>query len=540
MFVQVTQSKRAGKTYFTYLVRESFRTPEGPRSRTIANISGLPEELRELITQSLRGKSFVPAQDLQLHSALDYGGLAVLTDAWKRFGLDRFLADLGTPRQACLLQAMVFSRLLFPCSKLSVVNQAQGTILAQACGLPATESFDEDELYQAMDCLSGQWVLLEKRLYQAAFPEGTRLVLYDLSSTYFEGSGPKKLARYGHSRDHRGDRTQVILAVATDEQGIPLHLEVLRGNRADNRTLQGLLATLRRRLGIKEATFVLDGGMSSKLNLEALDQAKLQFVTRLSNTTMETLLAELTPQEQLELGDRQQLVEVFAEGKRYVIAGGTWRQQRDQERRTARMAKAQAALQKMAAVKRKKVDAQKLASQAGRLLQRLKAHKYFTYHVDPQGQLKWEKKAEVIERETQRDGWYLLHTNSPKETCSKEQVLAHYKGLLEVEEAFCQLKSYLEVRPIHHRRPDRVRNHVRLCFLAYWLSARLGSQWRGRGISGEVPRILQQLQTIRIGRLQVGKKSAQPLMTQVPKELNTVLEKLGLLRLFATVPAWAM
>jgi transposase len=540
VFVQVTQSKRAAKTYLTHLVRESFRTPQGPRSRTIANISGLPEELRDLITQSLRGKSFVPAQALQLHSALDYGGLAVLTDAWQRFGLNRFLADLGTPRQTCLLQAMIFSRLLFPCSKLSLVNQAQGTVLAQACGLPATESFDEDELYEAMDCLNGQWVLLEKNLYRAAFPEGARLVLYDLSSTYFEGSGPKKLARYGHSRDHRGDRTQVILAVATDEQGIPLHLEVLRGNRADNRTLQGLLATLRRRLGIKEATFVFDGGMSSKLNLEALDQAKLQFVTRLSNTTMEALLAELTPQEQLELGDRQELVEVFQDGKRYVIAGGTWRQQRDQERRTVRLAKAQAALQKMAAVKRKKVDAQRLASQAGRLLQRLKAHKYFTYHVDPQGHLKWEKKAQVIERETQRDGWYLLHTNCPKQTCSKEQVLAHYKGLLEVEEAFCQLKSYLEVRPIHHRRPDRVRNHVRLCFLAYWLSARLGSQWRGRGISGEVPRILQQLQTIRIGRLQVGKKSAQTLMTQVPKELNTVLEKLGLLQLFATVPAWAM
>ena len=201
------------------------------------------------------------------------------------------------------------------------------------------------------------------------------------------------------------------------------------------------------------------------------------------------------------------------------------------------MAKAEKALDKLAQVKRKKVDGQKLASQAGRLLERLKAHKYFTYRVDPKGQLQWEKKAEVIERETQRDGWYLLHTNCPAPSCPKEQVLAHYKGLLDVEEAFCELKSFLEVRPVFHRRPDRVRNQVRLCFLAYWMSARLGGEWRLAKEPGEVPRILRRLQTIRIGRLKVGDKPVGTLMTDIPKELNETLEKLGLLKLFATLPA---
>jgi transposase len=136
------------------------------------------------------------------------------------------------------------------------------------------------------------------------------------------------------------------------------------------------------------------------------------------------------------------------------------------------------------------VDPQKLASQVGRTLQRLKAHKYFSYQVDPRGQLQWELKTELIEQEALQDGWYLLHTNEPVEKCSGEQVLGHYKGLLDVEEAFCELKSYLEVRPVHHRRPDRVINHVRLCFLAYWLSARLGGEWRARGETEEVPRVV--------------------------------------------------
>ena len=537
MFVQVTKSKRADKTYLTYLVRESFRTAKGPRSRTVCNITELPAPLRDLIAASLQGQSFLPAEAIELQDALDYGGLAVLADAWHRYGLDLLLGGLGTPRQQGLLQAMVLSRLLFPCAKLALSEQAEGTALAQTCGLSAQESFNEDDLYQAMDQLNGNWVTLEKRLYQNAFPGGIRLLLYDLSSVYFEGKGPAKLSRYGHSSDHRSDRPQILLAVATDSQGVPVHLEVLRGNRTGNTTLVALLATLRRRFGIAEVTFVFDGGMSGAINLQALTEAHMQFVTRLSNATLESLLADLPQETQLELGDCSQVVEIVREGKRYVIAGGLWRQQRDQERRSVRLAKAERALGKLAKVKRRKIDEQKLASQAGRLLERLKAHKYFTYRVDPKGQLQWERKQEAIARETQRDGWYLLHTNCPALTWPKEEVLAHYKGLLEVEEAFCQLKSFLEVRPVFHRRADRVRNHVRLCFIAYWLSARLGREWRLAQEPGEVPRILRRLQTIRLGRLQVGAKPVGNLMTNIPKELNELLEKLGLLKLFATLPA---
>jgi transposase len=313
-------------------------------------------------------------------------------------------------------------------------------------------------------------------------------------------------------------------------------VSVLRGNRNDTQTLQGLLHTLRRRFAITEATFVFDGGMSSRINLAALTEAKLAFVTRLSTATLQTLVAELGLEKQLELGDDPRLLEVSHQGKRYVIAGGLWRQQRDQERRQSRLAKAEAELRRLAAVRRKKTNPQKLASQVGRNLQRLKAHKYFTYEVDAAGQLQWARKEELITQEAQQDGWYLLHTNEPAERCSGEQVLAHYKGLLDVEEAFCELKSYLEVRPVHHRRPDQVVNHVRLCFLAYWLSARLGGEWRARGETQEVPRVLRQLQTIRLGTLRLGQDTARTLMTEIPKNLNEQLTKLKLTALFAAPP----
>jgi len=537
VFVQTTKSARQnGKTYISYLVRESFRIAAGPRSRTVCNITELPSDTRELIAASLKGQSFLPAGQVQLEQALDYGGLAVLNDAWSRFRLSELFAGIGSARQRGLLQATIYSRLLFPCAKLSLAHKAQGTWLAPACGLEATESFNEDDIYNAMDQLSGHWVSLEKQLYQRAFPPAVRLVLYDLTSVYFEGKGPDYLARYGHSRDHRGDRPQIILAVATDTEGLPLHVSILRGNRNDTQTLLGLLHTLRRRFGITEATFVFDGGLSSQINLEAMTLAKLGYVTRLSAATLQTLVAELSLEKQLELGDRPRLMELSHQGKRYVIAGGPWRQQRDQERRQSRLAKAEAELRRLAKVKRKKVDAQKLASQIGRSLQRLKAHKYFTYRVEANGQLQWQRKEELIAQEAQQDGWYLLHTNETPERCPTEAVLAHYKGLLDVEEAFCELKSYLEVRPVHHRRPDRVMNHVRLCFLAYWLSARLGEEWRARGETQEVPRVLRHLQTIRLGRLRLGQKVVRTLMTQIPKNLNDQLQKLGLAPLFAAPP----
>ncbi|MEK7757225.1 MAG: IS1634 family transposase [Planctomycetota bacterium] len=537
MFVQTTTSSRQnGKTYVSYLVRESFRTPKGPRSRTVCNITDLPAQTRDLIIASLKGQDFLPAGQVQLHEALDYGGLAVLNDAWSRFGLGELFTGLGSARQRGLLQAVLYSRLLFPCAKLSLAQKAQGTWLAQACGLEADESFDEDDIYTAMDQLNGQWVHLEKQLYQRAFPHRVRLVLYDLTSVYFEGQGPEHLAQYGHSRDHRSDRPQIILAVATDPEGLPLHVSVLRGNRNDTQTLQGLLHTLRRRFGIQEATFVFDGGMSSQVNLEAMTAAHLGYVTRLSAATLHRLVEELALEKQLELGDRQKLMEITHQGKRYVIAGGPWRQQRDQERRQSRIDKAERELKRLAAIPRKKVDVQKLASQVGRSLQRLKAHKYFTYRVDEQGHLQWERKGELIAQEAQQDGWYLLHTNESVQKCPSEQVLGHYKGLLDVEEAFCELKSYLEVRPIYHRRPDRVVNHVRLCFLAYWLSARLGGEWRARGESEEVPRVLRHLQTIRVGRLQMGEHTPRTLMTEIPKNLNEQLQKLGLAPLFASPP----
>ena len=544
MFVEVIKSKsKNGSVYETWLVRESFRTPAGPRSRTVCNISKLPPDTRQLIADSLKGKPIGDVSAASLVDARDFGGIAVLRDAWSRFGLAELFS--GIPQKAASrLQSMVFGRLLFPCAKLALADAARGSVLAQACGLAGVdEPFDEDDLYDAMDALTGRWSTLVGGLYKKTFPQKVRIALYDITSVYFEGKGPNGLARYGHSRDHRADRPQVNLAVVTDEAGVPISLSVLRGNRADNKTLTGLLKLLRRRFGIAEATFVFDGGMSAEINLKAMSEVGLHYVTRLSAATLQSLIksspATETEMAQLELGDQPRLIELEHEGQRHILAGGAWRAARDRERRDARMAKGAAFLTKLAAVKRKKVNAQKLASTAGRGLEKLKAHKYFDYKIDDDGTLRWEKKDAVIQAETAQDGWYLLHTNLPVASDGKEKIHAHYRSLLEVEDAFRELKTYLAVRPVYHHRPDRVVNHIRLCFLAYWMSARIGREWGIAGDHREITRQLRLLQTIRIGRLKFGKERHRAMMTNIPKDLEATLKKHNLTRLFNAPPDWA-
>ena len=540
MFVQTSTTIINGKRYQCKTVRESYRTAQGPRSRTVCNISKLPPPVQDAICMLLKNPPclLVPADSLGLQDALGFGGIAVLQDAWERYRLDDVLTGVDSAADRGRIKAMIFARLLFPGSKLSLKIRSGDSVLAAACGLKQ-EDFDEDRLYEAMDALSGKWVGIEKNLYAGAYPGGATLVLYDLTSSYFDGAKNKKLAAYGHSRDHRSDRPQVILALATGADGVPIHMEVLKGNRADNSTLLPLLANLQRRFGISKAVFSFDGGMSSSLNLEKMRADELDYVTRLSAPALQALVAQLPSEQQPELWDRTDLAEFEIDGTRYIVAGSDFRRQRDLERREARLAKGRAGLDHFNEVRRKNIDVQKLSSQVGRMLERYKCLKYFDVHIEENGTATWSERRDVIALEQRFDGWYLLTTSLTSDEATKESVFRHYRNLLDVEDAFRETKSYLEMRPIYHQKDTRVRNHIRICFLAFWISSRLRREWRQLGERREVPLVLRELQQIRLGRLKVGDEILKTAMTDIPNPIYTLLDQLRLLRLFKQPPKWA-
>lgn len=540
MYVQTSRSTVKGRTYECRTVRESYRTPKGPRSRLVCNISRLPEHVQVAVEALLKdpGGTLVSPGAIGLSEAVGFGGIAVLHDAWNRFDLDRVLCGVEDASGRGRLKAMVFARLLFPGSKLSLKTVSADSALAASCGL-RQEDLDEDRLYEAMDALSGNWVGIEKGLYREAFPGGATIVLYDLTGSYFEGAKRKKLAKYGYSRDHRDDRMQVILALATSAEGIPIHMEVLKGNRGDNSTLAPLLVTLGRRFGIRQAVFAFDGGMSSAINLEQMRADELDYVTRLSSSTLRSLVRNLPEDNQPELWDRDSLVEFEEDGRRYVAAGSEYRCQRDRERREARIARGRQGLIAFNSVTRRNVDVQKLSAQVGRMLTRAKAFKYFDYRIEADGTAAWNGKTDVINEESRFDGWYLLTTSLSPQQAEKETIFSHYRSLLEVEDAFRETKSYLEMRPIFHQRDDRVRNHIRICFLAYWISARLGKMWKALGENREVPSVLRELQQIRVGKLRVGNAPLRTVLTDIPAQLYDVLNGLDLFPLFQRPPTWA-
>jgi hypothetical protein len=540
MYVQTSKTTIKGKTYECKTVRESYRTAKGPRSRLVCNISKLPGYVQQAVEQLLKAPdgSLVASESLGISEALGFGGIAVLHDAWNRYRLDNVLAGVDDEAKRARIKAMVFGRILFPGSKLSLKRNSADSALAASCGL-SQEDLDEDRLYEAMDALSGNWVGIEKGLYSEAFPGGVTLVLYDLTSSYFEGAKDKSLAAYGYSRDHRDDRPQVILALATGADGVPIHMEVLKGNRADNRTLLPLVANLKRRFGISRAVFSFDGGMSSSINLDQMRADELDYVTRLSTSTFKSLLASLPVDNQPELWDRSSLAEFESDGIRYVVAGSEYRRQRDQERRESRIAKGRLGMEAFNRMNRKRVDVQKLAVQIGKMLDRAKAGKYFAFHVGSDGKAIWEEKTDLVEAERRLDGWYLLTSSLKQDDAPKEAVFAHYRNLLEVEDAFRETKTYLEMRPIYHQKDDRVRNHIRICFLAYWITARLRTEWRLKKERREVAMVLRELQQIKVGRLKINDKPFKVVLTDIPRKLYARLEYLGLLHLFQRAPAWA-
>ncbi|CAF0701891.1 hypothetical protein MPNT_430009 [Candidatus Methylacidithermus pantelleriae] len=263
-------------------------------------------------------------------------------------------------------------------------------------------------------------------------------------------------------------------------------------------------------------------------------------MTRSPATQLQEILRRLPRDRQLWFRDRTRVMEIEHQGVRYVVAGGEWRAMRDRERRQSCIARGEEELRQIANATRKGADPVELGSRVGRALQRIQTHKYFQYGIDAKGRFWWKLNQERIQEEEAIDGWYLLETNLPSAKTSPQEVLTHYKRLAEVEAAFLELKSYLEVRPVYHWRPDRVRNHVRICFLAFWISARLRVEWLAKGFTEEVPKVLRSLQTIRWIRLTPQGQAFVGFFSKIPAEINALLQKLDLLPLFDRPPQWAM
>ena len=458
------------------LLRESFRENGKVHNRTLANISHWPLAQVAALREVLKGTTSVGSADdsWQILRSLPHGHVAAVIGSLRQLGLDKILDPRsGRPRDLSI--ALIAARILDPGSKLATARALHpDTLSSSLSGYLGLEGVTEDELYRAMDWLLERQSAIEATLAKRHLSEGG-LVLYDLTSTYFEGRHCE-LARLGHSRDDKSGKLQIVFGLLTNAEGCPVAVEVWEGNTADPKTIPGQVKKLRESFGLERLVLVGDRGMitSARIREDFAEDSGISWITALRAASIPRLAADGALQ--LSLFDTVDLAEIAHPdypGERLVVCFNPVLSEERGRQREDLLRATEKELEKIAsATKRPKRTwrgKHTIGLRVGRVLGRFKMGKHYQIHIDEDG-FRYQRKAESIEREKKLDGIYVIRTNVPAASMPATDVVRSYKQLSGVERAFRSLKTVdLHVRPIHHRLADRVRAHVFLCMLAYYV-----------------------------------------------------------------------
>jgi hypothetical protein len=476
MHVVTNTIRRGDREYTSHLLRRSFREGGKVKKETLANLSHLPEEAIDAVRRALRGEVFVAADAaFTIERSLPAGHVQAALVMARRLELARLL-DRAPSRERDLCLAMIVCRAIAPASKLATVRALEQCTLASELGVAGA---DEDDLYDALDWLLERQARVEDHLARRHL-HGGELVLYDVSSSYFEGRSCP-LARLGYSRDGRRGTPQIVYGLLCDRPGRPIAVEVFSGETQDDKTLPAQITKLKARFGLETVVVVSDRGMVTKANLQLLsDTEGAGWITALKAPQIRKLVVDGEPQ--LSLFDEHNMAEITAQefpGERLVVcrnplvAADRARKRQDLLQATER------GLQQIAdRVARGTLHgADQIGLAVGPAAKRYRMRKHFDLAITDTS-FTFERKTEQIAAEAALDGIYVLRTSIDAQRLPAGEVVRAYKGLEQVERAFGTLKGpELQIRPIHHRLEDRVRAHVLLCTLAYYLTWHLRAAW---------------------------------------------------------------
>ena len=476
------------------LLREGWREGKKTHKRTLANLSHWPPQKIDTFRRLLQDELLVSPQDLlSTQKTRPHGHVEALLRAIDKLELDSILA-VKPCRERDLVLAMIVQRLLDPSSKLATTRHWHSTTLAEELGVGEAT---EDDLYQAMDWLLERQGRIEQKLAARHLQEGS-LVLYDVSSSYYEGH-TCPLAQYGHDRDGQKGLPIIVYGLMTDGEGRPLAVEVYAGNTGDPTTVVDQVNKLRERFHLSRVVLVGDRGMLTQPQIEKLKtHPQLGWITALTSAAIRSLVAEGALQ--LSLLDNQNLVEIQTPkypGERLMVCYNPLMAEQRRRKREELLAATEKALSRIG----KEVEhrtktpllATAIALKVGKVLGRYKMGKHFAHTIED-GQLRWSRRAETIAEEAKVDGIYVIRTSEAAEQLSAADTVRGYKSLAQVERAFRSLKGMdLLIRPIRHRTEERVPAHIFLCMLAYYVEWHLRRVWapllfEDEQLPGERPR----------------------------------------------------
>jgi transposase len=461
----------------TYLLRESFREGKRVRKRTLANLSTLADEQIEAIRRVLRGEPLcAPAALFEIVGSRPHGHVQAVAVAMQRLQVERLLAARPS-RERDVVCAMIAARVLAPHTKLATTRWWHTTTLADEFGVAQA---DEDDLYAAMDWLLAHQDTIQKKLAARHLADGG-LVLYDLSSSYFEGTRCP-LAKLGYNRDGRKGLLQVNYGLLTDARGCPVAVSVYEGNVADSLTLMPEVRRLRETFGIEHLVLVGDRGMISRQAIDEMRQTEaIGWITALKSASIRALVEQ--GHLQLGLFDERNLFELTSPeypGERLVACRNPQLAALRSHKREELLRATEESLRKIQA----RVQAGKLAGadtiglRVGRVINQYKVAKHFALEIGA-STFGFARQTDRIAAEAALDGVYIIRASLRSTRMDAADCVRHYKALANVERAFRCLKTVdLKVRPIHHRLADRVRAHILLCMLAYYVEWHMREAWR--------------------------------------------------------------
>jgi hypothetical protein len=460
-----------------YLLRESYRDGGKVKKRTLANLSSLPIEQIERIRQILRGEQLAPVDTLfKAVGSAHHGHVQAVLSAMKRLGFDTLLSSRPC-RERDLVVAMVAARILKPHSKLATTRWWKVTTLPEILGV---SDATEDDLYGAMDWLLARQERIEKKLAARHLRENG-LVLYDLTSSYFEGT-TCPLAALGHSRDGIKGKLQVNYGLLAAPGGCPVSVSVYDGNTGDPTTLLEQVTKVRDAFGIKNLVLVGDRGMITQKQIDSLkDIEGVDWISALKTGGIRELLRSGALQ--MGLFDERNLFELTHPGfpgeRLIACRNPELARMRAAKRQDLLLATTQELDKAKKMVEKGRLNGKdKIGVRVGRVINKYKMAKHLALVIDDQ-RFDYEIRQDQVAAEAALDGIYVIRTSLPKERVSAPDAVRSYKSLSDVERAFRSLKSIdLLVRPIRHRLEDRVRAHIFLCMLSYYVEWHMLEAWR--------------------------------------------------------------
>ena len=457
------------------LLRESYRQGGKVKNRTLANLSHWPEPKVDALAQTLKG--LPPKLDLsqafEITRSLPHGHVAAVLGTARRLGVEE-LIDATPSRTRDLVTAMLVAQVIDPGSKLAVARGLRAETATSSLGqLLGVASCDEDDLYAAMDWVLERKEVIENALAARHLVNGT-LVLYDVSSAAFEGR-TCPLGAIGHPRDGVKGRLQIVYGLLCSPAGIPIAIEVFEGNTADPNTLAAQITKIKTRFGLSRVCLVGDRGMLTHARIrDEVRPGQLDWISALRAPQIKALVEEGALQ--LSLFDTQDLFEISSPefpGERLVCCHNPALAEKRARKRQDLLAATEKELTPIAAAtgraKRALRGKDKIALRVGKVINHYKMAKHFTLTITDES-FTFTRNTEAIAAEAALDGIYVLRTSLPEQTLERDDVVLRYKGLEDVERFFRTLNSELDVRPIRHRLADRVRAHMFLRMLSYYIS----------------------------------------------------------------------